>query len=130
LGPVPCPGFPDRLVRRIADHANADNPRDSHQENPFSSGPGQLASHDHNGRDYLHWHVAPVLTRCRCSGLHAFTTAVLANSFSYPALLRYPYSNRENVADAQVVAINCESLNVPEATADAVFRLCYIRKQL
>jgi hypothetical protein len=45
----------------------------------------------------------------------------LANSFRYPALLRYPYSNRENVADAQVVAINCGTLNVPEATVDAVF---------
>ena len=91
---------------------------------------GQPASHDHDGRDYLHWHVAPVLASCRCSGLHAFATAVLANSFRYPALLRYPYSNRENVADAQVVAINCGSLNAPEATVDAVFRLCYTRKQL
>ena len=130
LGPVPCTGFPDWLVRRIADYANADHPRDSHEENPFSSRPGQLASHDHDGRDYLHWHVAPVLAPGRYFGLHAFATAVLANPFRYPALLRYPYSNRENVADAQVLAINCRNLNVPEATVDAVFRLWYIRKQL
>jgi hypothetical protein len=38
--------------------------------------------------------------------------AVLANSFCYTALLRYPHSSRENVADAQVLAINCGSLNV------------------
>jgi len=82
------------------------------------------------GRDYLHWHVAPVLAPGRYFGLHAFATAVLANPFRYPALLRYPYSNRENVADAQVLAINCRNLNVPEATVDAVFRLWYIRKQL
>jgi hypothetical protein len=107
LGPVSCSSFPDWLVRRIADHANADNPRDSHQENPFSSGPGQLASHDHDGRDYLHRHLAPVLAPGCCFGLHSFATAVLANSFRDPALLRYPYSSRENVVDAQVVAINC-----------------------
>jgi hypothetical protein len=45
----------------------------------------------------------------------------LANSFCYPALLRFPYSNRENVVDAQVVAINCGGLNVSAHTVHAVF---------
>jgi hypothetical protein len=34
----------------------------------------------------------------------------LANTFRYAALLRSIYSNRENVADAQIVAVNCGTL--------------------
>jgi hypothetical protein len=107
LGPVACFGLPDRLVCRVADYANADNPRDSHQEDPFSSGPGQLAPHDYNGRGHLRWHVATVFATCLSIALRAFATAVLANTLRYAALLRSPYSNCENVADAQVVALNC-----------------------
>jgi Mg2+-importing ATPase len=106
LGLVPGSGFPDWLVRRIADHANADYPCDSHQENPFSSGPGQLAPYYHDGCDHLHRHVAAVLATCRCVGFHASAAALLANTPGYAALLPCPHPNRENVADAQVVAIN------------------------
>ena len=74
--------FPDWLVRRIADDANADHSRHSHQENSFYRGPCQLGADGHHCRDHGHRDVAAVFAVGADIRLRSSAAASIGQFFS------------------------------------------------
>src|SRR5271165_6205882 len=113
LGPIPRVAVSDRLVRRIADDADAHHSCDSHQQNSFSAEPGELAADGYNVIHHGVRDVAAELSSRPGTGTHAPSAAVLADPVADTAGLCGPYANDKGLAAEEAMdldaALECAS---------------------
>src|ERR1035437_10135742 len=105
LGYFPCVAFSNRLVCRIADDADADHPRHSHQQDSLFPEPGKLGADRHNFIHHGLWDVAALFPRGLGAGLHASPANVLANPDAHAARLYGPDANYQSLAAEEAVDI-------------------------
>ena len=109
----------NRLVCRVADNANADRPRHSHEQDPLHPGPGELAAHHDYPDDHGAGRVAAPLAACSGARVHRAPAALLADPPRDAPLLRYPHPDSEDVADPESVAVMRWIQAKPSARAKA-----------
>ena len=90
--------FQHRLVRRIADDADAHHPRHPHEPDSVRPIARELATDDDHHPDHGHRRVSALFAAGRVAGLRAVAVAILADFGRDPALLRRPDASHQDVA--------------------------------
>ena len=106
LAPIQRAALSDGLVRRVADDADADHPRHSHQQNSVSAEPRKLVADADDGSHYGLRSVASLLPAGLFAGPRPPAGALLAPPAADAACLRGPYADREGLAAVEEVDLS------------------------
>src|SRR4030095_9203585 len=98
--------FSNRLVRRVADHANADRPRHPHEQASLYPRPRELAAHDNDRGYHGGRRLAALLAGGTGAWVHRIATPLLADPARDAAQLCRAHPGSEDVADPQGVALS------------------------
>ena len=106
LAPIQRAAVSDGLVRRVADDADADHPRHSHQQDSVPAEPRKLVADADDGGHYGLRSVASLLAAGLFAGPRPPAGALLADPAADAACLRGPYADREGLAAVEEVDLS------------------------